>query len=118
MPGFVGHCKLEQLKTTRKDTSKDLDANNLIFDVLVRSIYRKDILGLATPKIIIVTNSIAKPNENEIEIRQLVETWAGAVRNRDLQNILAYHSQDIVMYDVPKPFQSRGIEAYSKTWDI
>jgi ketosteroid isomerase-like protein len=66
----------------------------------------------------IMTNKIAKPAENEMQIQQLVENWARAVRNRDLQNILAYHSDDIVMYDVPKPFQSIGIDAYRKTWDI
>lgn len=58
------------------------------------------------------------PDENEIQIRQLIENWAKAVRNRDLQKILAHHSDDIVMYDVPKPFQSVGIDAYRKTWDI
>ena|SRR5436305_10009092 len=35
-----------------------------------------------------------------------------------MDTILAYHSDDIVMYDVPKPFQSVGINAYRKTWDI
>jgi ketosteroid isomerase-like protein len=55
---------------------------------------------------------------NEIQIRQLVESWAQAVRNRDLEKILAHHSDNIVMFDVPKPFQSLGIEAYRKTWDI
>jgi ketosteroid isomerase-like protein len=58
------------------------------------------------------------PPENEIQIKQLIENWAKAVRDRDLQKILAYHSDDIVMYDVPKPFQSVGIDAYRKTWDI
>lgn len=43
-------------------------------------------------------------NENELQIRQLVEDWARAVQTRDLPNIIAYHSDDIVMYDVPKPF--------------
>jgi len=65
----------------------------------------------------IMISKIVKPTENEIQIRQLVENWAQAVRNRDLQNILAYHSDDIVMYDVPKPFQSVGMDAYRKTWD-
>ena len=64
-----------------------------------------------------MTNNTAKSNPDEIQIRQLVENWAKAVRERDLQNILAYHSDDIVMYDVPKPFQSIGIDAYRKTWD-
>jgi ketosteroid isomerase-like protein len=55
--------------------------------------------------------------ENETQIRQLVENWAKAVRNKDIGAILASHSDDIVMYDVPKPFQSVGIDAYRKTWD-
>jgi uncharacterized protein (TIGR02246 family) len=56
--------------------------------------------------------------ETESAIRQLVENWAKAVRNHDLEAILAHHSNDIVMYDVPKPFKSVGIEAYRKTWDL
>jgi ketosteroid isomerase-like protein len=55
--------------------------------------------------------------ENEMLIRQLIENWAAAVRNGDIDKILAHHSGDIVMYDVPKPFQSIGIDAYKKTWD-
>lgn len=55
---------------------------------------------------------------NEEQIRALVENWAAAVRNKDMEGILAHHSDDMVMYDVPPPFQSVGIEAYRNTWDI
>src|SRR5258707_1454893 len=54
---------------------------------------------------------------NEVIIRELIENWAKAVRNQDYDAILAHHSKDIVMYDVPEPFQSVGIDAYKKTWD-
>jgi ketosteroid isomerase-like protein len=57
-------------------------------------------------------------NTNEMQIRQLVENWAKAVRDKDMDTILAKHSDDIVMFDVPEPFQSIGIDAYRKTWDI
>src|SRR6266516_425599 len=57
-------------------------------------------------------------NVNEAQIRQLVENWAKAVSNKDIDAILAHHSEDIVMYDVPEPFQSVGIDAYRKTWDL
>jgi uncharacterized protein (TIGR02246 family) len=67
-------------------------------------------------KIIIMTGSPGNQN-NEMQIRQLVENWANAVRNKDMQTILAHHADDLVMYDVPKPFQSVGIDAYRKTWD-
>ena len=48
----------------------------------------------------------------------MVESWAAAVRRRDFEGILQSHSPDIVMFDVPPPFQSKGIEAYKKTWDL
>src|SRR6266576_258416 len=47
-----------------------------------------------------------------------IKNWARAVRNKDIEAILTHHSGDVVMYDVPKPFQSVGIEAYRKTWDL
>ncbi len=40
-------------------------------------------------------------NNNEIQIHQVIENWAAAVRNNDINAILANHSDDMVMYDVP-----------------
>ena len=56
--------------------------------------------------------------DNEIQIKQLIENWAKAVRNKDIDGILAHHSDNLVMYDVPEPFQSVGLNAYRKTWDL
>ena len=64
-----------------------------------------------------MSNNMATFNENEAQIKQLVENWAQGVRNKDIQAILSHHADDIVMYDVPKPFQSVGIEEYRRTWD-
>ena len=47
---------------------------------------------------------------NEQEIRRLVEDWAAAVRARDVKGALAHHADDVVMFDVPLPVQSRGME--------
>jgi len=55
---------------------------------------------------------------NEAAIRELVESWARAVRAKDLNGILANHSTDMLMFDVPPPLQSKGIEAYKKTWEL
>ncbi len=55
---------------------------------------------------------------DEAAIRNLVENWAGAVRKRDLPGILRNHSSDMSMFDVPPPLQSKGIDAYKKTWDL
>jgi uncharacterized protein (TIGR02246 family) len=61
-------------------------------------------------------------NENRMTdegaIRELVENWARAVRIKDLDGILANHAPEILMFDVPPPIQSKGIEAYRKTWDL
>lgn len=54
----------------------------------------------------------------EAAIRGVIENWTSAVRRRDIAGILENHSPDIVMFDVPPPFQSRGIDAYRKTWDM
>jgi ketosteroid isomerase-like protein len=32
--------------------------------------------------------------------------------------ILAYHDDDIAMFDVPPPLRSRGLAEYKKTWDL
>lgn len=57
-------------------------------------------------------------NTNEKEIRQLVEDWAVAVQNKDLDAALAKHTNDVIMFDVPLPLQSKGIEEYRKTWEL
>ena len=54
----------------------------------------------------------------ETQIRTLIEAWADAVRRHDYAGVLARHDQGIVMFDVPPPFQSRGLDEYRKTWDL
>jgi uncharacterized protein (TIGR02246 family) len=54
----------------------------------------------------------------ERQIKALIEAWADAVRRHDLSGILAHHERDIVMFDVPPPLQSRGMDEYKKTWDL
>ena len=56
--------------------------------------------------------------EDESAIRKLIEDWSAAVRRKDYDGIVEWHSRDILMFDVPGPFQSIGIDAYRKTWDL
>lgn len=54
---------------------------------------------------------------NEEQIRTLIEGWAKAVHHGDLTGVLADHTEDIVMFDVPPPQQGvRGLDAYRETW--
>jgi len=54
---------------------------------------------------------------HEEEIRSLVRSWEHAIQTGDMDGILAHHSEDVLMYDVPEPLQSVGIDEYRKTWD-
>jgi uncharacterized protein (TIGR02246 family) len=55
--------------------------------------------------------------EDKRQIRSLIERWAQAVHAGDLDAVLADHSTDIVMFDVPPPKEGvRGIDAYRETW--
>ena len=57
-------------------------------------------------------------DENEAAVREVFDAWTAAVRRRDIPAIMENHSPDVVMFDVPPPFQSNGMDAYRKTWDL
>ena len=60
-----------------------------------------------------------EPNlaDDEEQIRMLIENWAAAVHAGEMSAVLADHSDDIVMFDVPPPYDGvRGIDAYRETW--
>src|SRR5258705_650431 len=56
--------------------------------------------------------------KDDAAIRDLIEKWAKAVQNKNFDGILANHSADRLMFDVPPPIQSKGIDAYKETWDL
>jgi ketosteroid isomerase-like protein len=54
---------------------------------------------------------------DEQTIRTLIENWVTAVHTGDLDTVLADHAQDLVMFDVPPPYDGvRGLDAYRDTW--
>jgi len=57
------------------------------------------------------------PATDEELIKTLVQRWAAAVRREDVEGAVLSHSQDILLFDVPPPLQSRGIDAYRASWD-
>jgi uncharacterized protein (TIGR02246 family) len=53
----------------------------------------------------------------DAEVRALLTAWVHAVQRGELAGVRAHHPADVVMFDVPPPFQGvRGIEAYERTW--
>jgi uncharacterized protein (TIGR02246 family) len=61
-------------------------------------------------------NSVSKAKTDEQQIRDRIAKWAEAVRERDLAGAVAHHSEDMVMFDVPPPFEMRGLEEYAESW--
>jgi uncharacterized protein (TIGR02246 family) len=55
---------------------------------------------------------------DETEIRALIKRWSQAVRDEDRAKIREDHADNILMFDVPPPFQSRGIDEYMATWEL
>jgi uncharacterized protein (TIGR02246 family) len=54
---------------------------------------------------------------DEQDIRALLERWAAAVHRGAMDEVLADHADDIVMFDVPPPHQGvRGLDDYRATW--
>ena len=47
--------------------------------------------------------------------------WSNGAKQSQEENragIHANHDPDILMFDVPPPFLSRGLDAYMATWDM
>jgi uncharacterized protein (TIGR02246 family) len=57
-------------------------------------------------------------SHDEAEIRSLMERWAKAVRGEDRAAIRRDHDGNILMFDVPAPLMTRGLEAYMASWDM
>ncbi|MGX9890387.1 YybH family protein [Streptomyces sp. NPDC002276] len=55
--------------------------------------------------------------DDATQIRALITDWAAAVHRGDLDGVLADHTDDLVMYDVPPPHAGiHGLTAYSASW--
>lgn len=59
-----------------------------------------------------------QPTKDEVELRELIARWSKAVRDQDRAGIRADHDPGILMFDVPPPFLTRGLDGYMETWDL
>lgn len=54
----------------------------------------------------------------ESEIRQLIEHWMQAVRERDIEGITAPYADDIVAFDAIQTLQFKDKAAYREHWQV
>jgi ketosteroid isomerase-like protein len=64
-----------------------------------------------------MTSSKSQDVNNEAQIRALIERWAKAAREENRAAIRLDHDSGVLMFDVPPPFLSRGLDAYMATWE-
>ncbi len=64
-----------------------------------------------------MTGKKSQELNDEAQIQALIERWAKAVREENRAAIRADHDSEILMFDVPPPFLSRGLDAYMATWE-
>ncbi|WP_018657710.1 YybH family protein [Actinomadura flavalba] len=55
---------------------------------------------------------------NTAEVREVIYRWAKAVRDGDMDGVLAGHTDDVLMYDVVPPQRIRGEAEYRKQWEL
>ena len=60
---------------------------------------------------------VINQESNEAQIRELIDAWANAFRAKNINGLMANHSPDIVLFDLPAPLQYRGADAYRKNWE-
>lgn len=55
--------------------------------------------------------------DDQKQIRRTIERWVEAIRSQDLDGVVAAHTDDVVMFDVPPPHDGvRGIGTYRTSW--
>jgi hypothetical protein len=68
-------------------------------------------LGYRKEKEFVMASTNPGPQTDEAAIRELIARWAKAVRDEDLAGIRANHDPEILVFDVPPPLMSRGLDA-------
>ena len=54
---------------------------------------------------------------DDTDIRTVIDRWIGAIRARDIDGVIAAHTDDIVLFDVPVPYDGvYGLDGYRATW--
>jgi uncharacterized protein (TIGR02246 family) len=49
-----------------------------------------------------------------MEIQQLIDDWAKAVRAKDINGFMSHYAPDILLFDLVTPLQYRGADAYRR----
>jgi uncharacterized protein (TIGR02246 family) len=54
---------------------------------------------------------------DEVQIRQLIDSWVKAVRAKDIDGLMSFYTPDSLSFDIMPPLQHQGTDAYRKLWE-
>jgi uncharacterized protein (TIGR02246 family) len=57
------------------------------------------------------------PAGDDARIRKAMKALAQAIRDKDVDGVMAHYAPDIVTFDLPTPLQVRGVDAYRKNFE-
>jgi ketosteroid isomerase-like protein len=49
---------------------------------------------------------------DEVQIRQLIDCWASAIRDKNIDAAVSHYARDILLYDLAPPLVHRGVDVY------
>jgi ketosteroid isomerase-like protein len=64
----------------------------------------------------VAMTTTSSASSNESLIRQRLESWANALRAKDLDGLMSHYANDVLVFDVPPPLRYEGAAAYRKNW--
>lgn len=50
-------------------------------------------------------------------VRSLLDEWADAIRNKDIERLMGCYASDVVAYDMMPPLEWRGAQSYRAAWE-
>src|SRR5215813_12417211 len=51
---------------------------------------------------------------DEVQIRQPIDCWACAIRDKNIEAAVFHYTRDILLYDLAPPLAHRGVDVYKK----
>ena len=55
-------------------------------------------------------------NSNEAQVREHLDSWANAVRAKDLETVMSHYAPDTLLFDLAPPLQYSGADACQHNW--
>lgn len=60
--------------------------------------------------------AVENTHASQAEIRDRIESWAQAIRVKDVDAVMSHYAPDVVSFDLPPPLQFKGASAYRANW--